>query len=97
MKEYIDAWTKMFQFNGTASLRSFWLFFLIHIVVIIVITIAGKYFFASEIPGNIYTLVGILPLYMLGFRRLRDANLSPWLFLIPIVNIILAVLPTNKG
>jgi len=39
----------------------------------------------------------VVPFISLGFRRMNDANLSKWLSLIPLVNLILAGFPSKAG
>jgi uncharacterized membrane protein YhaH (DUF805 family) len=38
----------------------------------------------------------MIPFITLGFRRLNDAKFSKWLFLIPVVNLILAAFPSKE-
>lgn len=96
MKYYFLAFKKILDFKGNSNLVEFWSFFLINIFVSTIILITSKKFFSSEIPSNVYRIFSLIPMYSLGFRRLRNAGLSPWLFLIPIINLILAIFPEKE-
>ena len=45
---------------------------------------------------NKYIVILTLALVSLGFRRLKNAGYSGWLFLIPFVNLILALSPKKQ-
>lgn len=44
----------------------------------------------------VYLLVMIIPYMAIGFRRLNDAGINRFLFLIPFVGLILAVFPSKE-
>jgi len=96
MKYLIQPFNKMFDFSGKSSLKEFWIFFLFISVLVIV---AG--FLSSAINFRylrVITLVVILiPFYAIGFRRLNDAGILKWFFLIPFVNLVLAVMPSKEA
>ena len=96
MKYYFEAFRKIFDFNGQATINQFWTFFFINIVASTVILIISKLVLKTELPATIYRYFSILPLLAIGFRRMIDAGYSRWLFLIPIVNLVFAMLPSKE-
>jgi len=96
MKDYIKAFKNIFNYRGEATIKEFWNFFIINIIVSILILILSKKILSTELPSNIYRCFSIFPLYSLGFRRLREAGYSGWLFLIPVVNLVFASLPSKE-
>ena len=58
--------------------------------------------FDVEIPTKIIVqrwsnTILFIPLLSLGFRRIQDTGKTGWLFLIPLLNLILAMFPGNEG
>ncbi len=93
MKNYINVLKNTFNYQGKASESEFWLFYVVSLLMSVLI-----YFIEYPLTGKgmfqeIYNYLMILPLLSVGVRRLRDAGFYGWLFLIPIVNLILAALP----
>lgn len=97
MKYYLLAFKKAFDFKNESSVKEFWYFFFINLLVTFGLIIVSKKIFNTEVISNVYRILSLLPLISLGFRRLRNAGLSPWLFLIPIVNLFLAGLPQKEN
>lgn len=95
MKYYWMPFKKCLDFKGKSSLKEFWFFVLINILVSFLIGFF-KFLHNIEHLGDVYTVLILLPIYALGFRRLNDAGVNKYLFLIPLVNIILAGLPSKK-
>lgn len=96
MKYFIEAIRKWNDFSGRTALKSFWIFFLIFtlsaIPVSIIKSLTGiKYLF------SIYSTIMLIPYIAIGFRRLNDAGINKWLFLIPFVNLILATFPKKEN
>lgn len=96
MKNYILALKKIFDFKTSSSLSEFWGFFFVNIAISIILIFISKLTIGNELIAVIYRYFSYLPLLSLGFRRLRDVGVSPWLFLIPIVNLILAGLKSKS-
>ena len=96
MKYFIEAIKKWSDFSGKTDLKSFWMFFLIF-------SLSGIFvgFLKSAIDfkylSTIYLTIMLIPYLAIGFRRLNDAGLNKWLFLIPFVNLILACFPEKKN
>jgi uncharacterized membrane protein YhaH (DUF805 family) len=90
MKYYIKAFINVLDFKGKANIKEFWCFLLLNIFITILLSLIGIKIFNSSLISDIYRYISLIPLLSLGFRRLRDAGFSPWLFLIPFINLILA-------
>lgn len=94
MKYYFKAFKLTFNFTGKASPKQFWYFFFIDALVAFTLQFVGNYFGVDN-AGWIYTGIRLLTFVSLGFRRLNDAGLNKFLFLIPLMNIILAAFPSR--
>lgn len=97
MKYYFLAFKNIFNFKDEATIKEFWYYFLINIVVTVIVNQVCKKFELNEYVFSVYRVITVFALISLGFRRLKDAGLSGWLFLIPLVNLILAGLPRKRS
>ncbi len=96
MKYYINAFKRVTDIQSKASIKEFWYFMLINIIISILIGFM-RAAFGLDYIGTIYNIIIIIPFITLGFRRLNEVGISKWLFLIPFVNLILAGLPKEKN
>src|SRR5690554_1211933 len=96
LKYYIEPFIKTFDFNGKSSLKEFWLFFLLNIIASIFIGII-RGLTDYQALREIYLTLTLIPFIALGFRRLNDAGITKWLFLLPFINLILACFPGKKS
>ncbi|MDN3494279.1 DUF805 domain-containing protein [Winogradskyella bathintestinalis] len=94
MKYFIKALRKWNDFSGKTDLKSFWMFFLFFSLSAIPIGII-RALTGFEHLFTIYSTIMLIPYAAIGFRRLNDAGLNRFLFLIPFVNLILAVFPSK--
>ena len=86
------------NFNGRARRKEYWMFFLLHIIIVFVLAfIAGLISPALMIIINIYTLAVFVPIIAVGVRRMHDVGKSGWYILIPIYSLILACTDGNQG
>lgn len=97
MRDYINAYKNIFNFNGSTSLKEFWNFFFVNIIVNVLVKVIVKKTDLPDIVEDIYIAVVLVVLISIGFRRLNNAGISKWLFLIPILNLFLAMLPENNN
>lgn len=96
MKDYINAYKNILNFNGSTSLKEFWNFFFINLAVNVLVKIIVK---KTDIPyliEDIYIAIVLIVFISIGFRRLKNAGGFPMAFLIPILNLFLAMLPEKK-
>ena len=96
MKDYINAFKHIFKYKDESTLKEFWNFFIINLIVNVIIRFLVKRFFLPEYLHNIYSVIIFFTLISIGYRRLKNAGYSGWLFLIPILNIILALFPQKE-
>lgn len=96
MKNYFLAFRNIFNFKGESTINEFWSFFIINIIVSVVISILLKKLSLHEYVYSGYRLITVITLISLGFRRLKNAGYSGWLFLIPVANLVLASLPEKS-
>lgn len=95
-QSYVKGIQKTFTFNEVTNLKDFWYFILINFCVQVLIMLIEIKLFNSETVSKVYQYATLLPTFSCGFRRLKDAGYNGFLFLLPIVNFILACLPTSK-
>jgi uncharacterized membrane protein YhaH (DUF805 family) len=106
MKSYLGVFWKYAVFYGRASRREFWMFALIHVVVIGALAYFGGVALDKEIfgatmptPGawltGFYLVLSFLPFVCLIIRRLHDTNRSGWWVLLGGVSY--ALVPVGIG
>lgn len=95
MEWYIGVLKQYIAFSGRSHRREFWMFLLIHVIIIVVLGLV------SEKLTSIYTLAVFLPALGVSVRRLHDTGKSGWwvlLHFIPVVGtLILLVLMALAG
>ena len=85
-------------------LKEFWNFFIFNFFFNIIFKLLDKRFSQSEYLYDAYSeylydtyiVIVTLALVAVGYRRLKNAGYSGWLFLIPFVNLILALRPQKQ-
>lgn len=87
LKKYVD-------FQGRASRKEFWSFFIFSYAVSI---IAGGLdgFLGTSFIGSFAVLSIFLPYLAVAVRRMNDVGKKGWFILIPIYNLILALSPSK--
>ncbi|SHH48498.1 DUF805 domain-containing protein [Wenyingzhuangia marina] len=95
-KYYLVPFKKMFDFKGTSTLNEFWVFYGINLLIYVAIVFLRKPLGIPMYTNKVFLGMVAIPHIAIGFRRLRDAGINSWLFLIPSVNLILAGLPSIK-
>lgn len=97
MKYIITPFKRIFNFTGKSSIKEFWIFQLFAFISAFVFAILSK-ITRIEYLDEIWLYAILLPVTIsLGFRRLNDAGINKFLFLIPMVNLILASLPKDNA
>jgi len=97
MKYYFLALKNMFNFKNEATLSEFWSFFFINLLVTAIVSfLITKFFPNDRYLLSIYRVIDVYILFSVGFKRVKNAGYSGWLFLIPFVNLIFAGLPEKK-
>lgn len=90
---YLDAWRKYVKFDGRATRKDYWGFFLINILVSVVLGLVEAILGMDEgFFSSLYTLAVICPNISLCTRRLHDGNRSGWwqlAYIIPLLNFYL--------
>ena len=96
MKDYLNAFKNIFNYKDEATLKEFWNFFIFNFFFNIIFKLLDKRFSQSEYLYDTYIVIVTLALVAVGYRRLKNAGYSGWLFLIPFVNLILALRPQKQ-
>ena len=86
MNWYLDVVTKNYiNFNGRARRREFWMFTLVHLIIIFLSLFLGPVAFI------LYMLLTIMPAVEVGIRRLHDTGRSGWWILAANVPILFVI------
>ena len=96
MNWYLEVLKKYAVFNGRARRKEYWMFFLIHILISIVIGVISG---LIDIPilATIYSLAVLIPNISAMVRRLHDVNKEWWYIFIPIYSFILLCQEGDRG
>ncbi len=88
MNWYLKVIKNYATFSGRARRKEFWMFFLFHMIISIVLGAIGG---ALKFPmlSNIYALAVFIPYLAVAVRRVHDVGKSGWFILIPIYNLVL--------
>jgi uncharacterized membrane protein YhaH (DUF805 family) len=87
LKKYVD-------FQGRATRKEFWSFFLFfYFVAFVAGGIDG--FMGTEFVGSVAILALFLPYLAVAVRRMNDAGKNGWFILIPVYNFILLCTPSK--
>ncbi len=94
MKYFIQPFRHVFNITEKASLKEFWIFVLFYVFLVspLIGFAKGLNFFGDSV-SMVIGLIFLLPFLTLGMRRLNETIFNKWLFLIPLVNLVLAAFP----
>ena len=94
---YIEVLQKYADFNGRATRTEFWLFILIHCIILMALILVFSLLFGDlgVIILLVYALATYIPTLAVGARRLHDIGRSGWWQLIGIVAFIMWMLPSE--
>lgn len=95
MKNYVNAFKFFYDYKTKSDLNEFWSFYVITFLLSIISGITASITGIKDLK-LFFLGIHLLPSISLGFRRLNDAGINRWLFLIPIVNLILASMPSKN-
>ncbi|TVQ29857.1 MAG: DUF805 domain-containing protein [Wenzhouxiangella sp.] len=101
MNWYLAVLKQYAEFSGRASRPEFWMFFLFHFIILIVLMILSQRMSFFAIIYLIYALGTLIPYIAVCIRRLHDTDKSGWFLLIGLIplvgGIILLVLLALPG
>ena len=92
MNWYIKVIKNYAVFNGRARRKEHWWFVFINALIVALLREGGS----NELAG-IYQLAVLLPLIGVTIRRMHDVGRSGWMWLVPVVNIILTLVDGDIG
>ena len=95
MNWYFNVLRKYADFSGRASRTEFWMFTLVNLIIILILSAVSRFFgWQASLVDNIYNLAVFIPGLAVGVRRLHDTDRTGWWLLIaiiPLVDLILLV------
>ncbi|MBK5512030.1 DUF805 domain-containing protein [Pseudomonas sp. TH15] len=94
---YVEALKNYVVFQGRATRREYWMFFLINLGISIVIGVLDALLKTGGILYNVYSLALFLPSLAVGVRRMHDTDRSGWWLLLPIVNLVFLAQDSQPG
>ncbi len=89
---YFDAFSKYFVFEGRATRREFWYFFLFNFICMFVLSMISRA--DGGVLFLIYWLVQLIPNLSVTARRLHDIGKSAWwliVYIIPLLSVIVLI------
>jgi len=96
MEYYFQAFRQYADFGGRARRKEYWMFFLFHVIVLIILQIIAIKTGMAYLY-TIYALGALIPGFAVGIRRMHDTGHSGWYIIIPIYNLILACTDSQDG
>lgn len=93
---YLDAMKQYAVIKGRATRKAYWMFFLVNIIIAFLVGIIAG-FTHTPILSSLYSFAVLIPGVAIGIRRMHDTDHSGWWILLPIVNIIFLLLPSQPG
>jgi len=94
---YLEALKNYAVFNGRATRREYWLFFLISMGVAFVMGFIDGFFETGGVLQGLYNLALLVPSIAVGVRRMHDTDRSGWWLLLPIVNLVFLAQDSQPG
>jgi uncharacterized membrane protein YhaH (DUF805 family) len=106
MQWYIKVLKKYAMFTGRASRQEYWIFMLIHYLILLglniaqdliltaiekQITVAYLFFPILSFLNSAYPLAVLIPHIAVNIRRMHDTGRNGWWCCVPIVNLIFAI------
>lgn len=94
---YLEALKNYAVFNGRATRREYWLFFMINMGVAFVVGFIDGFANTGGVLQGLYNLALLIPSIAVGVRRMHDTDRSGWWLLLPIVNIVFLAQDSQPG
>ena len=85
MTWYLRALQKYATFKGRANRREYWMFMLVHVLILLVIAAFDALISTGGILSVIYSVFILIPGSALTFRRLHDSGKSGWWLLVAFI------------
>ena len=91
MSWYMQALKKYAVFAGRARRKEFWMFFLVYVLIVVVLSVVEWMIGLPGILSGIYSLVLLIPSIAVTVRRLHDTGRTGWWWwigFVPVIGII---------
>ena len=103
MTWYVKVLKQYFDFSGRARRKEYWMFFLVHLLVSLVLGLLFGFLegvsgiVGLSYLGQLYSLAIFIPSIAVGVRRMHDSDYRGWWLLFPFFNLYLLVIEGTKG
>ncbi len=97
MNWYVEVLKKYAVFRGRSRRKEYWMFTLVHIIIVFVIGFIEGLAGSSGVVSGLYLLAVLIPSIAVSVRRLHDTDRSGWwvfIGLIPLVGVIVLLIFT---
>ena len=88
MNYYVKALKQYADFNGRASRKEYWMFFLFNMIFAVVASVLDGIIGSVGIIYGLYILATLVPSLAAGVRRLHDSGKSGWMMLVSLIPFI---------
>ena len=91
MSWYMQVLKKYAVFAGRARRKEFWMFFLVYVIIVVVLSIVEWMLGIYAILSGLYSLALLIPSIAVTVRRLHDTGRTGWWWwigLVPVIGII---------
>ncbi len=97
MNWYVGVLKKYAVFSGRARRTEYWMFILFNVIISIVLGVLEGLVGGPGILSTLYNLAVLIPAIAVGVRRMHDTDHSGWWLLLPIVNLIFALMEGTRA
>ncbi len=102
MNTYLQGWKKYATFKGRSTRSEYWSFVLINMAIVFIVVFIDAMLGISWDPANsvfviLFQFAMIIPNLAVGVRRMHDSDHSGWFIILPIVNLIFAIMDGTSG
>ena len=73
------------NFNGRARRQEYWMFYLFHLIAIVILAVIDSVIFGNMILTGLYLLATIVPGIAVTIRRFHDQDKSGWFVLLGLI------------
>ena len=97
MNWYLQVWKKYAVFAGRSRRMEYWIFQLLNLVFIFLISLLEVLVFGSSVLVRFYYLAVLIPSISVAVRRVHDTGHSGWWVIVPFINLYFFCIDGTNG